>query len=178
MSLPILLDEFDAIEYFNNELSDAHKAYTIAYLSKYYSNKQIRDALKIKNNYTVSQFKTAGLKLTDEELELWDKNSNRISLGHIRAIVKYKEPERDTILRDILSKKLSVRHVESLTKTKEENSADIERYEREMALQLGYAIKIKYDPNKKVGSMTLPFYSYENLEDIADKLGYKSDEYY
>lgn len=178
MSLPILLDEFDAIQYYRDELSDAHKAFTIAYLSKYYSNKQIRDALKIKNNYTVSQFKTAGLKLTEAELELWDKNSNQISLGHIRAIVKYDESERDSILRDILSKKLSVRHVESLAKKKEENNADLERYEREMALQLGYAIKINYDPNKKVGSLTLPFYSYENLEDIADKLGYKSDDYY
>ena len=53
----------------------------------------------------------------------------------------------------------------------------MEKYERDMGDQLGCKIDIKYDPNKKAGSLTLPFYSYEDLENIAIKLGYKPDEF-
>ena len=116
MSLPDFFDEFDATEYYSDDLSDAHKAFTVAFLSSHYSNKQIRYSLNIKNNYTVSHLKAVGLKLTENELELWHQNQDKISLGHVRAITKYDAVKRDSILRDILAKGHSVRYVESLEK--------------------------------------------------------------
>jgi ParB family chromosome partitioning protein len=177
MTLPDFFDEFDAIEYYSDDLSDAHKAFTVAFLSNNYSNKQIRYSLNIKNNYTVSHLKSVGLKLTENELELWHQNSDKISLGHVRALVKYDAARRDSILRNILVKGHSVRYVESLEKQTQKKDPNVEKYERDMGDQLGCKIDIKYDPNKKIGSLTLPFYSYEDLENIAIKLGYKTDEF-
>ncbi len=179
MSFPILYSEFDIIEYYDHNLSDPQKAYAIAELSKFYTNQQIRTKLEIRAASTVSYFKRAGSVLSIDELELWNRNTQRITLGHIRAILNYQPSQRDTILRDILAKGLSVRQVESIGKQAPySTNSDIEKYALDMSEQLGCTVNISYNPNKQSGVLSISYFSLDDLADKANKLGYNPEDNY
>ena len=178
MSFPILLSEFDIINYYEQDFSDPKKSYAIAELSQYYTNHQIRTALNIRTASSVSYYKRAGLVLSIDELELWERNSHKITLGHIRAILNYNAVKRDSILRDILSKGLSVRQVEAIAKhSHSSTNSDIEKYASEMSEHLGCSVDITYNPNKQTGVLSVSFFSLDDLTDKAEKLGYHQDSY-
>ena len=174
------MDADEAVQFYreNSELTDAAKAYIVAVISNDgYSNKKIRDTLCIAKTYTVTHLKRAGSSLSDAELSLWHNNPKRITLGHVRAIAKLSIPQREPLLRQLLTTKMSVRKFELLGKGKEvEPDTDTKRYADEMGKVLGRTIKIKYDPSKKTGSITLDFYRLTDLQDMAFDLGFKPDE--
>ncbi len=178
MSFPDFFSEFDIIEYYDNNLSDPKKAYAIAKLSKYYTNQQIRSSLAIKTASTVSYYKRAGLVLSLDELTLWDRNTHKITLGHVRAILNYNLSKRDRILRDILAKGLSVRRVEAIAKqVPSSTNADIEKYAAQMSECLGCSVNIDYNPNKQSGVLSVSFFSLDDLTDKAESLGYTPESH-
>lgn len=178
---PLLFDADDAINHYisNQNRTDAELAYIVATLSKDgYKNKAIREALGIKNVYTVTHLKRAGTNLTEKELILWHKNPYRITLGHVRAIALLPQQKREELLRRLLSKKIPVHRFESIAQGKAEpnENPDIKRYEQLMSEVLGRNIAISYNPAKRSGTLTLNFYSLDDLDDVSGKLGFKSEE--
>lgn len=179
-SLPLLIDAEEAEHFYKShpDNTDAAKAYAIGVMSNDgYSNTEIREALEIDKVYTVTHFKRAGTLLSIDELDLWHKNPGRITLGHVRAIAKLKREKREALLRDLLSKKHSVAEYEAIGRGQEKSKdADIKRFEQLMSEALGRDIKIQYNKAKQYGRITLGFFTLNDLDEIAEKLGFLPEE--
>lgn len=178
--LPYFFDPQDAIAYYRATpaMSDAARAYVVRMLSHDgYSNSKIRETLGIEKVYTVTHLKRTGCALTEEQLMLWDKNSSRITLGHMRAIAKLPSQRIEEILRKIISHKLSVRQVIDLAKGKDsEPASDIKTYQEEVSEAIGRPVKVSYSESTCCGSITLDFYGLDDLDNITKALGYSSEE--
>jgi ParB family transcriptional regulator, chromosome partitioning protein len=179
--LPFLVDADDAIEYHNSRssLTDAEKAYVVAVLSREgFSNKAIREALNIDKVYTVTHLKRAGTCLSESELALWHKNPTRITLGHVRAITKFQQSKREELLRNLLTTRIPVHRYEAIAQGKSDNrDTDIKRFERIMGEVIGRQIRIKFNPAKLSGSLTLDFFDLDDLDYLAKSLGFESEKH-
>lgn len=180
-NLPLLIDALEAIDYYTNKdnLTDAEKAYVIAILNREgYSNKAIRQALNINKVYVVTHLKRVGTSLSESELNLWHRNPDRITLGHVRAIAKLPQSKREEMLRGLLTKRTPVHEFESIAQGKSDNQdTDIKRYEQIMGEVLGRQIKIRFNAAKRSGSISLDFYSLDDLDHISQSLGFKAEYY-
>ena len=179
--LPFFVDEQDAIQHYKNEeCSDAVKAYIVAYLSgRGMKNRDIRNSLGIENPYTVTHLKKAGTCLTEEQIELWNKNPRRITLGHVRALNAFKPNQREEILRNLLVRNTTGHQIRRMAKGEGgEKNADIKKYEELMSEVIGRPISIEYDSTKKNGSLNLKFFSLEELDDLSKQLGFNADDHF
>ena len=163
-----------AIQYIqkNRDVSDAQKATVVAYLfSSGLTNKDVRQALQIAKVYTVTHLKRAGTSLTEEELQLWHDNPQRITLGHIRAIAKLSFENRDALLRSLLLHKQPVSKFEAIAQGKHvESNADIRKFERMVGDMLGREVKVSYNSKSEVGHLNLSFFGLDDLEAITEAL--------
>ncbi len=173
LTLPILLCPEEAIDdYLSNNLSDTEKAYIVAYLSKEgFSNRQIREALKIDRVYTVTHLKRAG-SISEQALLLWLNHSHKIKLGHIRVITRLKPEQHLTILEKVIRQRLSVHQLTLIAEGKDQDDANIKRYVSQMAETIGRSVTLNYNSSQKKGSITLDFWSLDDLDEIAKRLGY------
>ena len=179
--LPLLVDAEEAVQhYFSHpQRTDAEKAYIVATLHRCgMTNLQIRQALKIPNVYTVTHLKRAGTRLSEVELTLWHNNPTRITLGHVRAVAKLPQLQRESLLRDLLVRSTSVHQFELLAQGKQaERDADIARYETVMGDVIGRRVKVQYNKAKRTGSITLDFFTLDDLESIAKALGFSAENH-
>lgn len=175
-TLPIIVSKQEAIDYYVDarSITDAERSYVIAKLTYFgLSNKEIREVLSIDKVYTVTHYKRVGLQLTESELELWMNNSQKITMGHVRAIAKLLPAQRDKLLRDLLVKKIPVHEYEKMAKGQAvEKSSDISSYANDMSEQLGRPIIINYNSAKQSGTLCLSFYGLDDLDDVSQSLGY------
>lgn len=177
--LPLLVDPDEATDYYltHPHATDAERAYVVALMSQHgMSNAQIRHALGIPKVYTVTHLKRAGMSLSEPELLLWHRNPQRITLGHVRAIAKLPRPQRENLLRDLLTRKTPVHQLEMLAQGKDQEwDADIARYEMVMGEVIGRRVKVQYNKQKRTGSLTLDFYTLEDLDTLAKELGFNAE---
>lgn len=192
--LPILLDDKDAVDNWNKDISDAVRSYIVSYLTidEGMSNEKIRKLLGIKAVYEVTHLRRAG-RLSDEELLLWDKNKIRITLSHIRAIALLPKVTRIDLMRKLLVKKIPSRIFEELAKQINENKQketnpthlleslessglDTSKYAELMSEHTGRPTKMKFNPKKKSGTITLQFFGLEDLSNLALQLGFDESE--
>lgn len=180
-NLPFLIDADEAIDYFKSKgnITDAVKAYVVGILSREnYSNKAIRKALNIDKVYTVTHLKRVGTSLSESELSLWHKNPTRITLGHVRAIAKLPQSKREELLRNLLTKRMPVHKFESIAQGKtDDRDADIKRFEQIMGEVLGRQIRIRFNPAKRAGSITLDFFGLDDLDDLSKSLGFNAEDH-
>ncbi|MBV7403118.1 transcriptional regulator (plasmid) [Klebsiella pneumoniae] len=178
-NLPLLLDAREAIDYYHQHpgMTDAEKAYVVAFLSgEGGSNSQIREDLGIEKVYTVTHLKRAGT-LSEEELTLWLRNPRKITLGHVRAVAKLPFSKREKLLRDLLHTRTPVHKFEAIAKGKEvDRDADIKRLETLMSDATGRPIKVRYNPAKRSGELTLGFFTLDDLDDVCKALGFDPSE--
>lgn len=174
--LPLFTDCSEALDFLRKtpDINDAQRAYVIAFLSREgWTNRQIRGHLGIDKVYTLTHFKRVGLSLSDVEFNLWDKNPERITLGHLRAICHLKPEVREPLLRTLLAQRLSVAKLQLRVRGQLQNSnADIKRYENRMEDVLGRGVKIQYDPIRQSGKLTLDFFGLDDLDQLAAALGF------
>ncbi|HDZ37060.1 MAG TPA: transcriptional regulator [Marinobacter sp.] len=180
MIFELLVDAEEAVEYANKtpNLTDAQKAHLIGFLSdEGLRNSEIREALDIDRPYTVSHLKRAA-RLSENELTLWHNNPTKITLGHVRAIANFPEARRTKMLRDLLARRIPVHEYESIARGEaSEIDVDIKRFQESVSEQTGHPISIRYNSRKRSGSISIQFFSLGELEDIAEQLGYKRDEF-
>jgi len=169
-------DAEDAIDYFQ-ECHPAPlpvKAYVAGHLSKLgYSNARIRESLDVKTTYECTDLRRIGRNLSPDQLELWWNNEDRIKLGHVRAISRLPAPEREKVLRDLLVKRISVAQIEAMAVGKASApDVDTAKFEREMSEAIGRGVRVQTKGAKQSGRIILDFYSLEDLERVAEDLGY------
>jgi len=171
--LPIILDEKEAIDIFNDPSSnDAIKVFAIKHLHIF--GLKSRDIGKIFpiSKYQLSHYARSAKKLTDEEIELWSNNPRRITFGHIRSLIRLPTQQRLDLIKDLATKRrLSVRNCEQISRgeTATKNT-DIKAYETELSEKLGRGIRIRYNQSNKTGQLTLDFFTLNDLEDIISVL--------
>lgn len=174
--LPLLIDTQDALHFLAStpDMNDAQRAYLIAFLSREgWTNRQIRGQLGIDKVYTLTHFKRVGLALSDLEFQLWDKNPERITLGHLRCLCHLSSQKREPLLRSLLVQRVSVAKLQlRLREHQGTNDADIRLYERQMEDVLGRGIKITFDPLRQSGKLTLDFFGLDDLDQLTAKLGF------
>lgn len=119
------------------------------------------------------------LSLPDEIKELL--NSNKITAGHARALLSVEDKERMLEIADMVVKKgLSVRETEKLCKKSASKKNDKKQSEEkpafyrevEMALSeyLGKKVSVTKGKDNKSGTLSIEFYSEEELRELANKL--------
>jgi ParB family chromosome partitioning protein len=102
----------------------------------------------------------------------------RITEGHARAIRTLSAKAQETLLNQIINLDLSVRSTEVLarkysgqkpaTKKKSASSADVNDIEKKLRSSLGTKVALKY--GKKGGTVTIYYYSDEELDTLLEKL--------
>lgn len=102
----------------------------------------------------------------------------RISEGHARALLSLSAKAQEALLNQILNLDLSVRSTEVLarkyggqkpaTKKKSSSSADVNDIERRLRSSLGTKVALKH--GKKGGTVTIYYYSNEELDSLLEKL--------
>lgn len=177
--LPILTDAQEALKFYRstNPLNDAQRAYVIAFLSREgWTNRQIRSELGIEKVYTLTHYRRVGLALSESEFALWSKNPDRITLGHLRALCHLKPEIREPLLRNVLAHKLSVSKLQQRIRGNDQRqNGDIKRYEAQMEGILGRGVKIHFDINRQSGKLTLDFFGLDDLDQIANSLGFQPE---
>jgi ParB family chromosome partitioning protein len=104
---------------------------------------------------------------------------NRISEGHARAMLALTTAKaQETLLNTVVNLDLSVRQTEALarkysgqkpvTKKKTASSADVNDIEKKLRSSLGTKVALKY--SKKGGTVTIYYYSDEELDTLLEKL--------
>jgi len=104
---------------------------------------------------------------------------NRITEGHARAMLALTTAKaQETLLNTVVNLDLSVRQTEALarkysgqkpaTKKKSASSADVNDIEKRLRSSLGTKVALKY--SKKGGSVTIYYYSDEELDSLLEKL--------
>lgn len=176
-TLPLLIDEDDAVDLFNNgNCNDTIKAYVVHYLSNNgLSNRQIRDLLGIDKVYTVTHLRRAG-SLSEGELLLWMRNPKCLTLGHIRAISQLPAQKRENAIRNQLRTKHSVRQLEKLVKNVEIADINTKHYVEEMSTSIGFKVELQHNQVKGGGKLSIFYHSLDELQGIAEKLGYHTEE--
>ena len=178
--LPLLLDDEEALDFFHSQArpSDPIKAHVIRVLAKEgYKNRHIREALGINKVYTVTHLLRVGIALSDDEMELWHKNPGRITLGHLRAIIKLKRNTREALIRKLLVSRTPVHQLEALAKGQnQKQDIDIEKFARTMSEVTGRPTSVRFSKRKKTGTLTLSFYNLDDLDDLCEKLGYRPQD--
>lgn len=177
--LPVLTDIEEAVDYWHSQdaMTDACKAYVVNFLKQEgLKNREIREALHIKKVYEITHLIRAG-SISLSELNLWDKNPNRITLGHIRAIRKLPEIKRDRLLRDLLTKKKTVASYEKIAKGYSEEALDNASfdwlmYANDMSEHIGRPVRITFNKTKGSGEMILKYFNTKEVDDLAAQLGY------
>lgn len=174
-SLPILLMKEDALEEWEKDPQDPIKCYIVSFLfNEGMTNSEIRSYLKIEKPYTLTHYKRVGQSFSEEQLLKWLKNFHKVKLGHMRAIAKLKGNEKEKALEEICTRKFSVRKAELRANNREDEvDVDIKSYERDISESTGRSVKIKYNPNKKTGQITLSYFGLDDLEAIVRSIGYK-----
>jgi len=126
---------------------------------------------------------TNTLRLLQLPLDIQDEiRKGRVSFGHGRALLEIPDPNRQRRLaQEIITRGLSVRELENIIKTIRPRKAqrNIGVFERnrspeivamEELLQHVLATKVRITKRKKRGTITIEFYSQEELERIVNKI--------
>jgi len=102
----------------------------------------------------------------------------RVTEGHARAILGLSAKAQEVLLNQIVNLDLSVRSTEVLarkysgqkpaTKKKSSSSADVNDLEKRLRSSLGTKVALKH--GKKGGTVTIYYYSDEELDSLIDKL--------
>ncbi len=102
----------------------------------------------------------------------------RITEGHARAMLSLSAKAQEALLNQIINLDLSVRATEMLarkyggqkpaTKKKPSTSADVNDIERRLRSSLGTKVALKH--GKKGGTVTIYYYSNEELDSLLEKL--------
>ena len=102
----------------------------------------------------------------------------QISEGHARAMLTLSAKAQEELLKKIITLDLSVRTTEMLakkyagqkpaTKKKSASSADVNDIEKRLRSSLGTKVALKY--SKKGGTVTIYYYSDEELDTLLEKL--------
>lgn len=171
--LPIIIDDDDAIDLVNDSTSnDAIKVHAIKHLHDTGMTSRTLSQLFSFSKYQLSHYSRAAKRLTVDEIHLWSRYPNRITLGHVRALTRLPSHKRWQLLNTLATKKrLSVRTCEQISRgeTPSEDT-DIKTYAAEVSEQLGRGIRIQYNQSNKTGKIILDFYTLEDLEDIVKVL--------
>lgn len=106
--------------------------------------------------------------------------NGKISAGHARALLAVEDKKAmEKLADDIVASDLSVRQVERLvkqTKAKPKDNKPVKQpsyyamVEQTLSEYLGKKVKVKPMANKKGGTLSIDFYSDEELKDLAAKL--------
>lgn len=174
--LPLFTDPQEALDFVRNTpaITDPQRAYVVAFLSREgWTNRQIRQQLGIEKVYTLTHYKRVGLALSEIEFSLWEKNPERITLGHLRALCHLTSSVREPLLRTLLAQRLSVTKLQARLKTHAQHAdVDIKRYENRMEERLGRGVKIQFDATRQSGKLTLDFFGLDDLDSLAASLGF------
>lgn len=102
----------------------------------------------------------------------------RITEGHARAMLTLSAKAQETLLNQIINLDLSVRSTEVLarkysgqrpaTKKRSSSSADVNDIEKRLRASLGTKVALKH--GKKGGTVTIYYYSNEELDTLLEKL--------
>jgi ParB family transcriptional regulator, chromosome partitioning protein len=104
--------------------------------------------------------------------------NGQITEGHARAMLKLSAKQQEELLNRIIALDLSVRTTEMLakkysgqrpvSKKKASRSADVSDLERRLRSSLGTKVSLKH--GKKGGTVTIYYYSNEELDSLLEKL--------
>lgn len=118
------------------------------------------------------------LNLPDEVSEM--VKNGTLSAGHARALLSVENKEDiKTLADEVIASDLSVRQTERLAKQavkkpeKQKQKKQPSYYkmvEQTLSEYLGKKVKVKPLPNKKGGTLSIEFYSDDELKDLASKL--------
>jgi len=103
---------------------------------------------------------------------------SRITEGHARAMLSLSAKAQEVLLNQIINLDLSVRSTEVLarkytgqkpaTKKRSASSADVNDIEKRLRSSLGTKVALKH--GKKGGTVTIYYYSDEELDSLLEKL--------
>lgn len=118
------------------------------------------------------------LNLPDEVTEM--VKAGKLSAGHARALLSVEDKDMvKTLADEVIASDLSVRQTERLAKqairkpakkTQPKQPSYYKMVEQTLSEYLGKKVKVKPLPNKKGGTISIEFYSDDDLKELASKL--------
>lgn len=168
--LPICFDEEDAEKILKDKASHWPAKVTAAryLIAAGYKNKEMAK-LGGFNRFTASQLRRVAT-LPETMVELWHKNRNIISFGHMRALMRVSPKKRKELFENCLRYRYSVRRLEQLVSESPVKDLDVAMFEAFCSEHMGFAVKIRHNP-KGHGTVTLQYISPDDLNDKMAALG-------
>lgn len=178
--LPLLNDTDDVMDHLKDSppetINDALMAYMAGVLSKDgKKNREIRTLLKVERMDHTTNLISAGTKLSFDHLELWHRNSSRISLGHVRLVSRLPSSEHDALLRLLLTSKTSCQSLRHRIAGDDEKTGDMVWFEEAASQVLKTQVTIKHDTEKQCGTLSIQYSSLDNLDEYLESLGCTPD---
>lgn len=110
-----------------------------------------------------------------------DVNGGRLSMGHARALATLPAGEQARLARLAIARQWSVRVLESRLRPRSNeesrpaSASEWRRLERRLGDLLGNKVQLRGDQAGK-GEMTVRFHSFEELDGLLSRLGYREDD--
>lgn len=178
--LPLLLDAEDALLFYRRQTNPNNpmKAVVVRLLAQEgYTNRDIREALDIRQVYTVTHLLRVSKALTGEEMDLWYRNPLRITLGHLRAIAKFPQRKREPLIRKLLTTKIPVHQFEALARGEDETQdIDVQNLAEKISEATGRPTTVRFNKEKQAGTLTLTFFDLDDFDALCKMLGYKGED--
>ena len=180
--LPDLVSVDDALSYLKDmqPSHDAVSAYVAGYLSsKKISNKECRKLMGVKQVYKMTHLRRIGSFMSRTCLELWLNNPHTIGMGHMRAIASMPLSQHEDTLRSILARGLSVRQLEGMARGDAQIlDHEIKLFQEKMGEAIGYPVGVKWIKESNRGTLSIKFFSLNDLDELARRLGYRPNDGY
>lgn len=166
------------------DLNPVERARSFERLAKEFKLKQAQIADKVGKSREYVSNSMRILSLPDEMITAVEQG--QISEGHTRPLLMLADkPEEQLVLfKEIITRKLTVREAESLgRRAATERIRNREKYldpviiEMERSFTESLGTRVKIDKNKTGGSITIDFFSQEDLRAIYERLNTASDKH-
>jgi ParB family chromosome partitioning protein len=140
------------------------------------THEQISDVIGRSRSATSNLLRLLNLAMPVQDMLL----SNKIDMGHARALLALTAADQVQIAQNIIAKSLSVRETERLvnqgltnktqkSKNNFAHSADVGRMQNALADKLGTTVNLRAN-NKGKGKLTLEFHDWEQFQGLLEKL--------
>lgn len=167
---PLIVDSDDAItEVARNPLSPCVLAMAAYILKKESFDTQRIMKILMKDKATTYTLQRIGRMLNDEQLTLWINNEDKLTLGHMKSIVKLSQSEYKEMMLKVIREGWSCRRLESEVFEKARpivQDSSLKTFIEEVSGMAGRDVQIQNKPGGNGGYICFRFYDNIDLENF------------
>ena len=166
-------NESSAVDAIQNNSSPALVTAAVGLLTaRGYTNAKVRALAPHITAQKVSYYRYVYKHINSHLYELWFRNGHKLSLSHIRSIVRFSKAQQEDCMRTAIAKNLSSKSIEALHRGVDSGDYNYEGLGDRVSPYIGQQTLIAPPRGSAAGTITISWHSLEELEGIFERFGF------